>query len=87
MFFIEYVRKYKTFFKKNSTAIFNQIDSLREVLSEIQSLCKPNENNLVLYKNITDIFYAIGTKEKFKEKYGKNLNFIVKPQHEFLMKI
>ena len=55
--------------------------------NEIKNLCKPDEYNLVLHKHLGDVFYAIGLKDEFERVYGKKLHFIVRPQHEFLMKL
>ena len=54
---------------------------------KINKLCKIGEYNLVLHKHLGDVFYAIGLKNEFERVYGKKLHFIVRPQHEFLMKM
>ena len=54
---------------------------------EVNKLCKQGEYNLVLHKHLGDVFYAIGLKDEFERVYGKKLHFIVRPQHEFLMKM
>lgn len=54
---------------------------------EVNKLCKQGEYNLVLHKHLGDVVYAIGLKDEFERVYGKKLHFIVRPQHEFLMKI
>ena len=55
--------------------------------NDINKLCKTEEYNLVLHKHLGDVFYAIGLKDEFERVYGKKLHFIVRPQHEFLMKM
>ena len=62
----------------------------QEILSfynDVEKLCHPNKYNLVLHKHLGDVFYAIGLKDEFERVYGKKLHFIVRPQHEFLMKM
>lgn len=54
---------------------------------EIKKLCKPDMYNLVLHKHLGDVFYAIGLKKEFEKTYNAKLHFIVRPQHEFLMKM
>lgn len=55
--------------------------------NDVEKLCQPNKYNLVLHKHLGDVFYAIGLKDEFERVYGKKLHFIVRPQHEFLMKM
>jgi hypothetical protein len=58
-----------------------------EFFYHIQSLCKKDQYNLVLHKHLGDVFYAIGLKNEFEDTYHAKLHFIVRPQHEFLMKM
>ncbi len=53
----------------------------------ITKLCKKDEYNLVLHKHLGDVFYAIAAKPFFEAQYNAPLHFIVRPQHEFLMKM
>lgn len=55
--------------------------------NDVEKLCQPNKYNLVLHKHLGDVFYAIALKDEFERVYGKKLHFIVRPQHEFLMKM
>lgn len=61
-------------------------DLLNEV-NNITKCCKNGSYTLVLHKHLGDVFYAIGAKDAFYEKYGEELNFVVRPQQEFLMKL
>lgn len=61
--------------------------NLSSFYSDIKKLCKKDAYNLVLHKHLGDVFYAIGLKKEFEKTYGAKLHFIVRPQHEFLMKI
>lgn len=56
-------------------------------INEIKTLCPKRRYVLVLHKHLGDVFYAIGAKDAFKRTYGEPLFFIVRPQHEFLMKL
>lgn len=67
--------------------IDKRISELQDELVKIKNLCPPDAYTLVLYKNLGDIFYTIGMKDEFLKVYGSELHFIVRPQHEFLMKI
>ncbi|GHU16848.1 hypothetical protein FACS1894163_06970 [Spirochaetia bacterium] len=55
--------------------------------SEVYSLCKPDCYNIFLHKHLGDVFYAIGSKEKFENTYNTRLYFIVRPDQEFLMQM
>ena len=57
------------------------------LVEELQSLCGKDDYTLVLHKHLGDIFYAIASKDIFEQVYKKPLHFIVRPQHEFLMKL
>ena len=60
---------------------------IAQFYNKASKLCKQGEYNLVLHKHLGDVVYAIGLKDEFERVYGKKLHFIVRPQHEFLMKI
>lgn len=60
---------------------------LGDFYSDIKKLCRKDAYNLVLHKHLGDVFYAIGLKKEFEKLYKSKLHFIVRPQHEFLMKI
>ena len=55
--------------------------------NKVVKLCKQNSYNLVLHKHLGDVFYAIASKPFFESQYNAPLHFIVRPQHEFLMKM
>lgn len=63
------------------------LSPIYDISYKINKLCKTGEYNLVLHKHLGDVFYAIGLKDEFERVYGKKLHFIVRPQHEFLMKM
>lgn len=54
---------------------------------EVLKLAEKKVYCLVLHKHLGDVFYAIGLKDQFKKTYGSELSFVVRPQHEFLMKL
>lgn len=64
-----------------------QYKYVKNYIQEIKSLCPANRYVLVLHKHLGNVFYAIGAKDEFKNIYGESLFFIVRPQHEFLMKL
>lgn len=63
------------------------MDTVQSYYSDIKKLCKKNAYNLVLHKHLGDVFYAIASKPFFEAQYNAPLHFIVRPQHEFLMKM
>lgn len=64
-----------------------RVEELQEDLLNIKELCPNDAYTLVLHKHLGDIFYAIGAKKHFESVYGGTLHFIIRPQHEFLMKL
>ena len=62
-------------------------EDVRIFYNNIEKLCKKNAYNLVLHKHLGDVFYAIASKPFFEAQYNAPLHFIVRPQHEFLMKM
>lgn len=60
---------------------------VRNYIQDIKSLCPANRYVLVLHKHLGDVFYAVGAKDEFENVYGESLFFVVRPQHEFLMKL
>lgn len=67
--------------------MINCINTMMFFYEDINNLCKKGEYNLVLHKHLGDVFYAIGLKDEFERQYCRKLHFIVRPQHEFLMKL
>lgn|GEM_PF-739379 len=59
----------------------------RNFAEQMKSLAKQDCYNLILHRNLGDVFYMLGTKEKFENIYENKLRFIVRPQHEFLMQM
>lgn len=59
----------------------------RTVAENLRALCNPNVYTLILHKHLGDVFYAIGAKDAFEKTYGESLHFVVRPAHEFLMKL
>ncbi len=55
--------------------------------NEVCKFCKPGEYNVLLHKHLGDVVYAIAMNDEFKRQYGEELHYIVRPQHEFLMKM
>lgn len=51
------------------------------------NLIHGKEYSLLLHKHLGDVFYAIGCYKRFKSVYGSDLNFLVRPNHEFLMEL
>lgn len=62
-------------------------ENMQEFYSNIERICKRDAYNLVLHKHLGDVFYAIAAKPFFESQYNAPLHFIVRPQHEFLMKM
>ena len=62
-------------------------EDARIFYNDVAKLCKKNAYNLVLHKHLGDVFYAIAAKPFFEAEYNAPLHFIVRPQHEFLMKM
>ncbi len=62
-------------------------EDARAFYNNVEKLCKKNAYNLVLHKHLGDIFYAIAAKPFFETQYKAPLHFIIRPQHEFLMKM
>lgn len=60
---------------------------IQEFYNNVERLCKRDAYNLVLHKHLGDVFYAIASKPFFEAQYNAPLHFIVRPQHEFLMKM
>ncbi len=60
--------------------------TLAKIREEIKKLCYKDCYNLILHKHLGDNFYLILARKKFEEIYGAKLHFIIRPQHEFLMK-
>lgn len=80
---------------KNDISVINILQSYSQgdlsifysFYNEVLKLCKPNQYNLLLHKHLGDIFYAAATKEEFEQTHKAQLHFIVRPQHEFVMKM
>lgn len=71
----------------NSTSLKEQFKLTTNFVSEIESLCKPNAYNIVASKHLGDVFYFLGLKKIFEERFGESIHYILQPQHEFLAKL
>ena len=65
----------------------NMICNNNNFFAHVQKHCKTNHYNLFLHKHLGDVFYAIGLKDAFEKTHKAPLHFIIRPQHEFLMKM
>lgn len=72
---------------KYCAAMRYYFEDARIFYGDVAKLCKKNAYNLVLHKHLGDVFYAIAAKPFFEAEYNAPLHFIVRPQHEFLMKM
>lgn len=64
-----------------------QFEFTERCIKEIENICKPDAYNLVAYKHLGDVFYALGLKDIFEEVYKSPIHYIILPQHEFLTKL